>query len=157
MARDDGFDPLYQEIGMRLAHARGAAGLSQAKLAAKVKVTRTSVVNIERGRQRPPVHLLWELAGVLGIEVGSLLPQRRELAERGAPVQLDATVVAYIEQAAKDDPSTKRLLLDFIQQATAKIDTADASAAPARRPTTASRATTGAATSRTLRDPRAER
>lgn len=134
MSRDDGHDPLYQEIGRRLARARAAAGLSQAKLAAKVRVTRTSVVNVERGRQRPPVHLLWDMAAALDVEVTSLLPQRRELAERGTPVQLDPTVVAYIEQAARDDPGTKRLLLDFIQQATAKIDAPNASAAPARRP-----------------------
>jgi hypothetical protein len=48
-------------------------------------------------------------------------------------VQLDPTVVASIEQAARDDPGTKRRLLDFIQHATVKIGTADAPA-PARRP-----------------------
>ena len=122
MARNDGHDLLYQQIGQRLARARLAAGLSQAKLASKVRITRTSIVNVEKGRQRPPIHLLWEIAEVLGIEVGGLLPQRRELSENRAPVQLDATVVAYIERAAEDDPATKRLLLDFIQQATAKID-----------------------------------
>ena len=135
MSRNDGYSLLYQEIGRRVARARTAAGLSQAKLAAKVKVTRTSVVNIERGRQRPPVHLLWAMAEALDVEAGSFLPRRRELAERGAPVQLDATTVASIEQAARDDPATKRLLLDFIQQATAKIDAPDAPAALAQRPT----------------------
>lgn len=127
MPRDDGFDPLYLEIGARIARAREAAGLSQAKLSTEVKVTRTSIVNIEHGRQRLPIWLLWRIAGVLGLEVGRFLPLRRELAERGAPVHLDAKVVAVIEAAAANDPATKRRLQDFIQQATSRIETPDAS------------------------------
>jgi transcriptional regulator with XRE-family HTH domain len=115
------FDALYEEIGQRVAQARAAAGLSQAKLAGLIKMSRTSVVNIEQGRQRLPIHQLWQLADALELEVGQFLPLRRELAERGAPVQLDATVVALIEEAAQNDPNTKRRLQDFIQEAKTKI------------------------------------
>jgi transcriptional regulator with XRE-family HTH domain len=114
------------------------------------------VVNIESGRQRPPVHLLWELAGALNVEIAHLLPQRRELAEGGAPVQLDDRVVAYIEQAAQDDPSTRRLLLDFIQRATAKIDDADAPDAPTRRAAPPSRTRRITAATQSSSDPSAD-
>lgn len=125
MPRDDGFDPLYHEIGQRIARARSAAGLSQAKLATRIRVTRTSVVNIERGRQRAPVWLLWRIADALGLEIAVFLPLKRELAERGAPVHLDARIVAQIEAAAANDPATKRRLLEFIQKATEQIDGSD--------------------------------
>ena len=42
------------------------------------------------------------------------------------PDPLDATVVAYIEQAVRDDPAAKRLITDFIQKATTHIEGDDA-------------------------------
>lgn len=125
MTRGDGHDPLYEAVGDRIAVARKAAGLSQEKLARRVGVTRASIVNIERGRQRPPLHLLWQIASVLGVEAARIVPLQRELAARDEPVQLDAKVVAYIEKEAQDDPATKRLLTDFIQRATSKIEGQD--------------------------------
>lgn len=125
MSRGDGNDPLYGAIGERVTRARGTTGLSQAKLAAKVGVTRASIVNIERGRQRAPIHLLWQIAAALGTEASKLIPSPRELAARDAPVQLDAKVVASIERAARDDPAKRRLLTDFIKKATIKIEGQD--------------------------------
>ena len=125
MVRRDGYDRLYEAIGERIGSARKAAGLSQGKLAQKVGVARASVVNIEHGRQRPPIHLVWQIATALGVEASQLIPLQRELAARDAPVQLGAEVVAYIEQAAQNDPATKRLLTDFIQRATSKIEGQD--------------------------------
>jgi transcriptional regulator with XRE-family HTH domain len=126
MARGDGYDPLYEAIGERIAHARGAADLSQAKLALKVGITRVSIVNIEHGRQRAPVHVLWQIAKALGIDAARLIPSARELAARDAPVQLDPRIVTSIERAAQDDPTAKRLLTDFIRKATNRIEGQDA-------------------------------
>jgi transcriptional regulator with XRE-family HTH domain len=122
MSRGDGYDELYEAVGERIAVARRGIGMSQAKLAHTVGLTRASVVNIERGRQRPPLHLIWQIAAALNVEATRLIPLKRELDARGAPVQLDANVVAYIEHFAQNDPSTKRLLTDFIQRATSKIE-----------------------------------
>jgi len=135
MSRGDGYDGLYEAVGDRIAAARKAAGLSQEKLAKKAGVTRASIVNIEHGRQRPPLHLLWQIATSLELEAARLIPLQRELAARDAPVQLGAKVVAYIERAAQDDPATKRLLTDFIQKATSKIEGQDGKAEEASRTT----------------------
>lgn len=134
MARGDGFDGLYEAVGERVSAARRGSGLSQAKLAEAVGLTRASVVNIERGRQRAPLHLLWQIAAALGVEVTRLIPLPRELDARGAPVQLDAHVVAYIEHFAQNDQSTKRLLTDFIQRATSRIEGSDGRTEEARDP-----------------------
>jgi transcriptional regulator with XRE-family HTH domain len=120
MSRADGHDDLYAAVGERIAEARHNKHMSQGKLAQSVGLTRASIVNIERGRQRTPIHLLWQLASVLEVEPKELIPLQRELTARRAPVQLDANVVAYIEQAAENDPATKRLLTDFIQKASSK-------------------------------------
>lgn len=123
MTRADGWDHVYAEVGGRVARARRAASLSQEKLAKLVHVTRTSIVNIEAGRQRAPLHLLWQIAVALEVEVSDLIPTRADLAADRTPLQLDATTVALIEQAAADDAGTKRLLMEFIQHAKAKLTT----------------------------------
>jgi transcriptional regulator with XRE-family HTH domain len=67
-------DALYRDFGRRLRAARDGAGLSQAELAERVGLGRTSVTNIETGRQRVPLHLLFDFAGALGVDPATLLP-----------------------------------------------------------------------------------
>jgi len=70
-----GVEPFYREFGDALRAARAARGLSQEALATGVGLSRTSVANIERGRQRIPLHLLIDFARVLDVEPAALLPQ----------------------------------------------------------------------------------
>lgn len=73
---------LYKIIGERIRKARLDAGLSQAELAEANGQLRTSISNIESGRQRPSLHLLYQLCGHLGIEPLSLLPFQREVLDQ---------------------------------------------------------------------------
>ena len=45
-------DEFYAEVGRRVRMAREAAGLTQDALADQVELSRTSVTNIEKGRQK---------------------------------------------------------------------------------------------------------
>ena len=65
---------VYGAIGARIRAARITAGLTQAALADACEVRRTSIVNIEAGRQRLPVQLVYDIAEVLGVPPKSLLP-----------------------------------------------------------------------------------
>lgn len=62
----------YKNLGARIREVRGAK-LSQEQLAAAVDLTRTSIVNIESGRQKLLVHNLFRIAEVLGIRPTELL------------------------------------------------------------------------------------
>ncbi len=66
---------LYIEIGKRIRQERQAIGFNQAELAQEVGLTRTSIVNIERGYQRPPIHTLYRVARALAIPIDDLLPE----------------------------------------------------------------------------------
>lgn len=70
---------LYLELGVRVRRRREARHLTQDELASAVGVSRSSIANIERGRQHAPVHLLFQLAEELKVDVGELLPTRSEL------------------------------------------------------------------------------
>jgi transcriptional regulator with XRE-family HTH domain len=68
----------YAEVGRRIRCARERAGLTQDALAAQVALSRTSVTNIERGRQKMLLHTLWGAAQAMGVEPAGLLPEGPE-------------------------------------------------------------------------------
>jgi transcriptional regulator with XRE-family HTH domain len=72
---------LYQKIGQLIRTQRKQRGMTQADLASAVEISRPSLVNIELGRQRVLVHMLYDLAEVLGCLPGDLAPKLR-LAQR---------------------------------------------------------------------------
>lgn len=121
MASDD-HERLYRIIGRKLCLARKAAGFSQTSLASAVGISRVSLVNIEHGRQRPPIVVLWELADAVGVEIMELLPLRSEVADVAGDVQLDAKTVGLIAAAADDDPVTRQKLAEFVQGALSRLD-----------------------------------
>src|SRR5207249_352007 len=106
---------LYRLVGekVRAARERLSPKRSQAKLAQALGLSRTSLVNIECGRQRAPLHVLWRIAEALGIELADLLPRQAEYSEGGEPVRLDERTVEQIERAANGDLATRRLLTQF--------------------------------------------
>jgi transcriptional regulator with XRE-family HTH domain len=72
-ARDEQADDNDLRIGRKVAEARERAGLSQEYVAGHVGLTRSSVANIEAGRQRVHAARLAMLAKMLGIDVSELL------------------------------------------------------------------------------------
>jgi transcriptional regulator with XRE-family HTH domain len=67
-------DDFYPEFGRRVRLARRRAHLSQAALGRLTGMNRTSITNIEAGRQRIPLHLLITFATALDVEPMELLP-----------------------------------------------------------------------------------
>lgn len=75
-------DSLYRLIGTRLKECRGKSNLTQEQLASRVGFERTSITNIEKGRQRLSLHALYEICFVLQVEVGAILPPGGEVMTR---------------------------------------------------------------------------
>jgi len=69
-------ESFYVEFGQRLGEARERAGLTQGALARRVGLSRTSVVNIEKGRQRVLLHQLSRFSDVLSVDPSVLLPKQ---------------------------------------------------------------------------------
>ncbi|NTW01664.1 MAG: helix-turn-helix transcriptional regulator [Oscillochloris sp.] len=65
---------LYQFVGARVRERRHSLKMTQAHLAARVGLLRSSVANIEAGRQRITVHVLYHLCEVLGLDVATAIP-----------------------------------------------------------------------------------
>ena len=69
---------LCAETGARVQRARMRRGRTQRELARAVGMARSSIANLETGRQRPPVHVVLLIARVLGVPVTDLLPSGRD-------------------------------------------------------------------------------
>lgn len=67
-------DDLYGRIGKLVRAKREQAKLTQEELAQEVGLTRTSITNIEQGRQKIQIHTLYEIADALKIPPYALLP-----------------------------------------------------------------------------------
>src|SRR5258707_332653 len=80
---------LYIEFGSNLRRQRSGVGLSQENLAKRVGLSRTSVTNIEKGRQQVALHMVYSFADALGVEPSSLLPDKKKLAKDGKRVMVD--------------------------------------------------------------------
>jgi len=104
---------VYADIGKRIAAARLASGMTQEELGKAISLSRTSITNIEGGRQKILVHTLFHIATVLHVDVRELLSQPLEtttpIAEEKSLGKLDQAERAFIEQtmrsATKEKPS----------------------------------------------------
>jgi transcriptional regulator with XRE-family HTH domain len=77
-----------KRFGQLLAKRRKRAGISQERLADILGLTRTSVTNIEQGRQPVQLHTLFTIADALGIEPTDLMPTAPELSSQ-SPIELE--------------------------------------------------------------------
>ncbi len=103
----------YVILGYRIREARIKANLKQETFATFLSLSRASIVNIEKGRQHPPIHLLWDIAKVLNIQVYDLLPQF----EVGDKVSSQWKKIIAKEST---DKLTKEKILGFIEEIQSK-------------------------------------
>ncbi|WP_442914707.1 helix-turn-helix transcriptional regulator [Kribbella sp. CCNWLY201] len=71
---EDSTRRFYLEAGSRIRHARKLHGWNQYDLASAVGLTRSSIANIEAGRQRAPIHIVALIARSLESSIDALLP-----------------------------------------------------------------------------------
>lgn len=116
------FEDLYRELGRKLRQARERKGLSQEKLAGQLGISRASVVNIEAGRQRAPLHLLWQLSEALGTELCLLIPRREEMLPSAQQIALDPDMLKQIREIAHGDAQTIEVLTRFVGKLKSMIE-----------------------------------
>lgn len=89
-------DDFLVEFGATVRRLRERRGMRQADLAERIGLGRTSMTNLERGNQNPPLSVLPLLARGLGVSTGELLAEVD--ATMGDPG--DAILVAHVHDDA---------------------------------------------------------
>jgi transcriptional regulator with XRE-family HTH domain len=108
------FDEIYREVGRKIRQTRENQHLSQDSLAKRLGISRTSMVNIEAGRQRTPLHVLWQIAELLETKLTLLIPTPEELLAPQNETVLDREMMKQIEEVANGDLATIKVLTGFV-------------------------------------------
>ena len=82
---EDQVDQLYQAIGDRIRAARTQAKITQTDLGLRIGLTRSSIANIEAGRQRVMLHWVFQIAEELGADPADLVVEPDFISE--APME----------------------------------------------------------------------
>jgi DNA-binding XRE family transcriptional regulator len=71
-------DFLYQYIGQQIKEIRSLNGLRQEDLAHSVDLQRSSIAQIEAGKQAPSLFLLYQMCEVLNTPITAILPTSQQ-------------------------------------------------------------------------------
>lgn len=91
----------YQQVGARIRDARNLALINQETLATQLGLTRASIINLEKGRHRPSLFMLMEIANVLMCDYTSLVPVEI------APNTLNKNLHVDFSKSVSSEPLTK--------------------------------------------------
>lgn len=75
----------YREVGLRVQIQRKRTKFIQSEVASALGMPRATYANVERGRQRVPVDVIWRLAVLFDVPVHVLLPQPIREGRSGVP------------------------------------------------------------------------
>lgn len=75
----DGYVSFYVRVGELVREQRKKRGVTQEQLGRVLRLNRTTLINIEKGRQRLAVHQLAQLADQLGCTLNDLIPSWKEV------------------------------------------------------------------------------
>jgi transcriptional regulator with XRE-family HTH domain len=102
---------LHARIGARIRAARTKAGMSQAQLSGKIGMSRSSVANLEAGRQGIPAERLVTLGTVLDLDLADLLPVPGVTRNgAGADLEVAAMSLMVMALAPLGEPERARVL-----------------------------------------------
>jgi transcriptional regulator with XRE-family HTH domain len=84
---------LYIETGILIKKARMLRNWTQQDLSEEVNLTRASITNIERGKQKISLYTLYLIADALNIPPKSLLPELSVIQKSESPLFSDLTII----------------------------------------------------------------
>ena len=111
---DQEIKSLYYSIGLKIKEIRQKKGLNQEAFAQMLDLTRASIANIEKGRQRVTIHLLYDICKFTETNIIDILPE----------LQKDEELLPkwrkMIEKAPSGDIIRDKKLEDFLIELSSK-------------------------------------
>lgn len=115
MLQNDQIKALYVILGRRIKEEREKAHFKQAPFAQHLQISRASLVNIEQGRQRAPLHILYEISRILNISIADLLPDLSSVLAS----EVNKTIQQKIEKKSAGNEDLQKKLTEFVKSQTA--------------------------------------
>lgn len=103
----------YHELGEKIKFERLRQRISQEELADYLNLTRSSIINLEKGRHRPSVYQILQIAAMLNIEYIKLIPVALKVDKNTTNKQLKEKVQSELDPN-EFDLKDKNAVLDFL-------------------------------------------
>ncbi|MEC4041900.1 helix-turn-helix domain-containing protein [Myroides odoratimimus] len=100
-------DLFYNDLGNNISSIRTKKGISQDDLAKEIRLSRPSVANIEKGKQRPSIFTLVQISKLLEVSLSDLLP---------VPSQNSFEINHFIGQETSKDELNTINFKDFLNK-----------------------------------------
>lgn len=107
---------LYKLLGAKIKELRLNRGFNQEDFAKLLNLTRASIVNIEQGRQRVSIHLLYDICKIANVSIKDILPD----IQRDDNTKLSSIWKKKIESAPIGDKIRDQRLENFLIEITSK-------------------------------------
>jgi transcriptional regulator with XRE-family HTH domain len=72
-------DPIYVALGKSIRHWRNQRGWTQQELADELGYSRPQIANIELGNSGVSLHVVYDIASLLRVSPGKILPTREQV------------------------------------------------------------------------------
>lgn len=83
----------YTLIGEKISSLRSSKNVNQDELALFLNVSRPSIGNIEKGRQRPSMFLIQQIADYFCVDINELLPEIPKKVNRVRAIGADVNIL----------------------------------------------------------------
>jgi len=103
-------EPIEELLGRRVREMRSCAGLTQAGLAERAGLAFETISRVERGKARPSIGLVAQLASVFGVSLARLLDFDQEAIPADLAPDLRRLVILLADQPAQ----TRALALELV-------------------------------------------
>lgn len=100
----------YSLIGEKISSLRSSMGINQDELAQFLNVSRPSIGNIEKGRQRPSMFLMQQMADYFSVDLNKILPD--------IPKQVNRVRTVGADKALRESKSVNDLFNFVLSQTT---------------------------------------
>ena len=94
---------LYNQIGKNIRSTREKLKIKQTEFAKILEISRASIVNIEKARQHPPLHLLFDIARVLKVTTTDLIPDAESIEVKQVDKKLSQNMRIYLTKWIKNN------------------------------------------------------
>jgi transcriptional regulator with XRE-family HTH domain len=111
-------DQFYKEMGRAIKSARLKRGLTQDIIARHLTLTRTSIINLEKGRHRPSIYQLLQIAEVLDLNYQDLIPFNDSTPNEKIPIATQKEIINNLDNAVIDpkmnNKSSRKAVFKFL-------------------------------------------
>jgi transcriptional regulator with XRE-family HTH domain len=106
-------DTFYSELGEVIKTARLNRKINQEELGQYLGLTRSSIINLEKGRHRPSLYQILQMAAFFGIEYTKLIPVKLENTTYKSNAELKELSESILDPNEFTD-SDRSAVMDFL-------------------------------------------